>query len=254
MSYFPESEGLQSSNETNTALHRPSWVISRRSFLAGTVATGANVLAIAMPRTVGASETKMPNDPKPETLVDSLKGVGEKNDGWFESGYLGVLSGGVNSIVSSFIREQGGSFAASPYAFSPREQDPILRKIMEASLFKKSFAWVLAPIGEEFLFRLLPKTQWANNSDKMDWSVGIPTTILFALQHNIAVTLSPFRLNIDRNHINLISFPLGAFLWDQLKTEGFYHAVLMHSAHNIGRYFTSVVRDNHSTITPRRNK
>jgi membrane protease YdiL (CAAX protease family) len=86
----------------------------------------------------------------------------------------------------------------------------------------------IGPAMEETIFRLLPSVLIGKQGQRCD--VGIPTSALFALIHNIeGDQLNTLKL---AKSIPIAQFLGGLFYWYLMREKGFSHAVLGHTINN----------------------
>ncbi len=103
---------------------------------------------------------------------------------------------------------------------------------------------VVNPAIEEFMFRILPAycvdtyEIEHNQSERMDdivqktrWKMGIATSVLFALAHNI--TRDEKGRLVIASHIPLPQFLGGVYNWYVMRTRGMDHAVIAHMTNNV---------------------
>lgn len=207
---------------------------SRRSLLKGIA--GALILATITPSSghAGGQDDQDGANPFAQTETSLIDDINAKNENLDESLALsfgqGIAWGIGDSILGRFLNRRGVRIGNTQ---KPLEQNPLLREVEKNALIQLTASWVAAPLAEELIFRAFPKNQWAQGQD-MRWDVGITTSLLFALHHNITGSLTPPRIGIDLSRIHALAFPVGLFCWLKVKRGGYYHAVATHSGHNVG--------------------
>lgn len=102
-----------------------------------------------------------------------------------------------------------------------------LRDYPIATLFASG---VFVPVIEEALFRGLPSAFIDTNDTRRRWEIGIPTSLLFALVHNVSKEESGKLQFIKSVPIN--QFMGGLFYWYLMREKGYSHAVFAHSMNN----------------------
>jgi|GEM_PF-4701812 len=222
--------------------------MSRRQFFKFILAAGGTAVAdhyLASP--VKAQESyikyveqpqKPPNTPeeKPLTVVESavissLTVMGEIICNPVLK-YLGIPTG--TSMTQEFVEKE------------------ILNKPWQEILPKIT---LLNPAIEEALFRWLPSELLAGQNKNEVWGIGIPTSAIFALVHNIdedKVTKEKF-LNLSK--IPLWQFTSGLVYWHLMRKGGYFQALAGHGASNgivycLGKMITS---ENKTSSPPPRN-
>jgi len=90
---------------------------------------------------------------------------------------------------------------------------------------------VLLPVVEEAIFRALPSSLIDNKNKSHRWDIGIPTSLIFALAHNIGV--DEFEELEFKKSVPIAQFMGGLFYWYLMREKGYSHAVLAHSMNNI---------------------
>lgn len=167
-------------------------------------------------------ETNPPNQnhhPEEETLI--------------HAGGEGAGVGIFSSVADRFFNRLFGysRFRSDRLA----KDDPLLqfriredmKDILDASLF--------GPTREEFFFRFVPNFLISDKSRNSRWEMGIPTSILFAVAHNIERD-EMNKLNFKPKFIPLGELIIGLFSWDKMRQKGYNHAVAFHSGNNICAY------------------
>ena len=89
---------------------------------------------------------------------------------------------------------------------------------------------VLGPIIEEALLRALPSGFIDKNDKRTRWEIGIPTSLLFALFHNLKRENSG-ELQFVKS-VPIGQFMEGLFYWYLMREKGFSHATMAHSINN----------------------
>ncbi len=114
-----------------------------------------------------------------------------------------------------------------------------IEKLLQAPIEKILIQYAgLHSAFEEALFRGLPQT--ALNQLKVRgniWKVGIPTSVLFALMHNIKREKLAKEYHFSTDFIPLPQFVGGLFYWKMMRERGFPHAIVAHGTQN-GAIFT----------------
>jgi len=100
----------------------------------------------------------------------------------------------------------------------------------------------VGPLIEELIFReglpkgleKLLKPLRPKDEDDLNWKLGIPLAVLFALIHNVDSDQKEEKvtLKIQTDTIPLGQFLGGVFLWYLRRKKGFDHALLGHAVHN----------------------
>lgn len=88
----------------------------------------------------------------------------------------------------------------------------------------------LGPVIEEALFRALPTGFIDKNDKRSRWEIGIPTSLLFALTHNLKKEESG-ELQFTKS-IPISQFMGGLFYWYLMREKGYIHATMAHSMNN----------------------
>lgn len=90
---------------------------------------------------------------------------------------------------------------------------------------------ILGPVVEEALFRALPSRGLINKKDaRHRWDIGIPTSLLFALGHNLKIEESG-ELRFIKS-VPVSAFMGGLFYWYLMREKGYSHAAIAHSMNN----------------------
>jgi membrane protease YdiL (CAAX protease family) len=119
-----------------------------------------------------------------------------------------------------------------PIGNSIVEDKDSLKRLMN-SFQKKPFGTLLligvvVPSIEEIIFRYLPSRFLAGKNSEMRWGIGIGSSLLFSLAHNIDGK-DHFKF---RKYVPLTQLIGGIFFWYLTRKRGFSHALLSHSLHN----------------------
>lgn len=82
---------------------------------------------------------------------------------------------------------------------------------------------------EEIIFRHIPGN-FAENKDQINWRLGLATSIIFALTHQLEAkeTDGNIKFTLTRNEIPLYQFISGIFLWYIARKRGNDHSVVAH--------------------------
>lgn len=93
------------------------------------------------------------------------------------------------------------------------------------------------PFVEECLFRYLPRACFRGSG--MNWKIGIPSSVLFALAHNIVPpelpgVRIPFteKYKVNLTWIPVPQFIMGCFFWHAMKEHGWLAPLVSHSLAN----------------------
>lgn len=97
---------------------------------------------------------------------------------------------------------------------------------------------VVGPIVEEAIFRVLPSL--ITSSPGIEWRVGIPFNVIYALMHSVvpesAVTKLSIPISNDQkislDHLPISQFLLGAFCWYCARSYGSLAPILTHTLNN----------------------
>ena len=109
-------------------------------------------------------------------------------------------------------------------------------------------AAVASPILEETLFRAIPSFVASGLGAKGNvWEVGIPTSAVFALVHNIGIN-EDYKKELNMEKMPLYQFAGGLFYWYLMRERGFTHSVVAHSANNA--VAMTVAKVFHSAFSP----
>lgn len=84
---------------------------------------------------------------------------------------------------------------------------------------------VIAPLLEEIVFRIIPSAMLSKFTDDICWTMGVITSILFALLHGMAVSG-------NKLHVPIGQFFVGMMLWYIVRVYGFEWAFLSHAMFN----------------------
>ena len=142
---------------------------------------------------------------------------------------LGIRTGNASSAGSLFRKPRGGEF------------DAFLEKMLDdpegAGIRIYHVLCVRAPIIEEALFRIIPS--YLSGGAGKRWDVGIPTSALFALLHNLTARETPglgIPLGAERKlaltWVPLPQFMMGCYFWYLMREHGALAALLTHSGAN----------------------
>jgi|GEM_PF-4960665 len=111
--------------------------------------------------------------------------------------------------------------------FESKNQEQVIRKLMESPVKMTAYVTVLGPFFEELAFRLGPSLAIdlvAGKGAGSVWEVGIPVTLFFADLH---AWRKPDGTHTD-DEVPLPQFLMGLFFWHLMRQKGFSHAVSAH--------------------------
>lgn len=203
-------------------------LFSRREFgkvAIGTVAGLAMTAVTESSNVVQAQEATLPSTENP--LVNSLRAKNESLDtGSLLSSFAqGAALGVSNSIVGRFLVKKGLPI-----------ENPVQKAGQKANTgINLVSGLIVSPIIQELAFREYPSLRFAPG-ENMRWDVGVASSALFTLYHNIYGSMNPPTVKIDTKRIHALAFPAALFLWWKVKQEGYYHAVVTHVGHNAGAF------------------
>lgn len=216
-----------------SSMPRKGVVFSRREFGKLALGTAASIAINSVTGSTPAvhAQEKTPV-PRENPLVSSLRARSEHMDaGSLLSSFAqGAAWGVVNSVVGRFLARKGLPIE------NPAQQDNGPVANLASSL-------VVSPFIQELAFREFPRIRFASG-ESMRWDVGLVSSVLFTLYHNIHGTFAPPSIKIDTKRIHALAFPMGFFLWWKVKREGYYHAVATHLGHNAGVTIYSLLKKN----------
>jgi len=97
---------------------------------------------------------------------------------------------------------------------------------------------IVGPIVEEMMFRVFPSLM--THSPGMQWQVGIPFNVVYALMHSVVPENAPTKLSlpisatqkISLDHLPISQFMLGAFCWYCARSYGTLAPILTHALNN----------------------
>jgi hypothetical protein len=97
---------------------------------------------------------------------------------------------------------------------------------------------IVGPIVEEMMFRVLPSLM--TQSPGMQWQVGIPFNVIYALMHSVVPEDASAKLSvpisathkISLDHLPISQFMLGAFCWYCARSYGTLAPILTHTLNN----------------------
>lgn len=97
---------------------------------------------------------------------------------------------------------------------------------------------IVGPIVEEMMFRVFPSLM--THSPGMQWQVGIPFNVVYALMHSVVPESAPTKLSvpisstqkISLDHLPISQFMLGAFCWYCVRSYGTLAPILTHALDN----------------------
>lgn len=92
---------------------------------------------------------------------------------------------GTNRIVHKVFEQLG-----IPEGNKSISREDLTRLLRDKPIETLIVTGVLGPIGEEWLFRLIPSELLAGRSKEHRWDIGIPTSVIFALIHNARAPIS----------------------------------------------------------------
>lgn len=127
--------------------------------------------------------------------------------------------------------------------------EKVLREFMEKPLYKLLLdVGVETPLLEEAIFRALPQLLVKNKTREDLWNVGIPTSVLFALVHNMKHDEEGNEIVFATDRIPLYQFISGLFLWKLMRERGLPHSILAHGVNNsaalsVARLYYNVFSD-----------
>lgn len=115
---------------------------------------------------------------------------------------------------------------------NPRSEEIIQKMLEENTLeFLIANAVVLSPLIEEVLYRLAPGVVSMILTKEISWNIGVPTSAIFALTHNITSDeKGSYKFHTDT--IPLGQFVGGLFFWYLMRERGILHPFVGHSLHN----------------------
>lgn len=235
-----ESSSIPSEITTSEQPH-PKFVLSRRQFIAmltSTAALGAaSYLSGNIPVNAASAE---------KTLDSKLSQNKEEKQKRDEAPLLKTLEEQGLLVIGKAVTLAICRKIGIPIKIPKTNSDEITRQLlMEKPL--KSFLniAILGPAVEEGLFRLIPslffnRPGWDLSYKHGEstpvvninfWEVGIPTSALFALAHNVESD-GKDNIKLNMKTIPLTQFAQGVFFWYVMRNRGIGQAILTHMANN----------------------
>lgn len=157
----------------------------------------------------------LPSVPFSRTIVDTLA---------FNIARFGVLVPVLDKLGIPY-----GSPSADPAQLPFWDEDhPVRSKILKTVLGSS-----VIPAGEEFGFRLGPSANFADFSSSTRWDVGIPSSIVFALMHNLIKDNETKGFKFTKESIPITQFFGGLFYWKIFRERGYWHSVVAHGVSNL---------------------
>ena len=161
-----------------------------------------------------------------KSVADKLLRLPVKKDSYAETVVEEGLMIVAEAIAGSILAELGIETGNKSI-----DMDELLERLRDKPLETFLVGAIIDPIGEEALLRLLPSTVLDNMGGKgIDWNVGIPTSAIFALGHNLRYDEFE-RLRFAKS-VPLSQFMAGLFFWYLMRERGFSHSLLAHSLGN----------------------
>jgi len=229
----------------NSTTEQP--ILSRRSFIKFLGAMGASValeqIGVKTAKAQGnedaeknpetenqesISQEKSVTEPKPETSTKTQRPGEEqenKEGSYMETVVEQSLMMGAKHIASAIFEKlkiEHGNPLLSDEKIIEYLRDKPISGLLEAG--------VLGPIIEEALFRALPSGFIDKNDKRSRWEIGIPTSLLFALVHNLKKEESG-ELQFAKS-VPISQFMGGLFYWYLMREKGYSHATMAHSMNN----------------------
>lgn len=216
-------------------------ILSRRSFIKFIGVMGAVVaLEKIGVRTAGAQENKETAEDsktKNQQLAQQKINIKEsvdpadtqklepKDNSFKKTAIEQILMMIAESVVNAVFKELG--MRVGNQSLSAEKLVEYLRDKPIIGLIKLG---VLGPAIEEALFRALPDGFIDKNDRRRRWDIGIPTSILFALSHNLKREDSGELRFVES--VPISQFMGGLFYWYLMRERGYSHAIFAHSMHN----------------------
>lgn len=197
------------------------------------------VALVAPVSTVQMAENKKVNSILPPNTFQGIEDLAEGTEPKVPSDQSNTISEFAKTAIETSLMEAGSVIATKVFDNLGIEHgnknisEEEVVNMLENFDFKDVIPTaILAPLVEESLFRKLPSETLAKNAG-MNWDIGIPTSALFALGHNINQK-SMTDIHLEKS-VPINEFMGGLFYWYLMRTRGYNHAVFAHSLGNSGR-------------------